>query len=73
MTFGAFKLTNGPFLFANWSRYRSYFCKLLNLDEVFLQFTYNRLSKSIYASQFTMVKSTGWFEKGPFEKDMVLI
>ena len=28
--FGPLRFTNGPFLFENWFRYRSRFCKMLN-------------------------------------------
>ena len=43
------------------------FAKCIIFDEFVLWFTY-RLSKSTYASQFTIVKSTIWFKKGPFKK-----
>ena len=48
-------LAMAPFLFENWFRYRSRFAKCIIFDEFVLWFTY-RLSKSTYASQFTLEK-----------------
>ena len=60
-------LPMAPFLFENWFRYRSRFCKKLQyiFDQFFLWFTY-RLSKSDLCIPIYMVKRTDWFNKGPF-------
>ena len=62
--FRPLRFTNGPFLFENWFRYRSCFCKLHNFRWIFPLVTY-RLSKSAYASWFIWLKVLIGLKKGP--------
>ena len=59
--------SNGPFFYLKIGLDISrVFAKCLIFD-LFLWFTY-RLSKITYASQFTWLKTTDWFEQGPLQE-----
>ena len=59
--FRALRFCNGPLFYLNIGfDIGCVFAKCIISDEFFLWFIY-RLSKSTYASQFNIVKSTDWF------------
>ena len=59
-----------PFLFENWFRYRSRFCKMLGL--IFEEFGLPiGCQKVLMHPNLHGKKYTDWFKKGPFKKQMV--
>ena len=62
--FGLSGLPMAPFLFENWFRYRSRFCKMPNFLWIFPLVYLQVVKKDLFIPIY-MVKSTDWFTNGP--------
>ena len=64
--FGISGLPMAPFLFENWFRYRSRFCKMHNFRWIFpLVYRYSLSKSTTFASKFTWQKVLVGLKKGP--------